>query len=391
MDHYAASSSANSIANDMMPPPPPLSPPPPPPHRRVWVRERSSEWLDRHNSPELPEAEFRRAFRMSRATFDFLCEVLAAAVARENTALRADIPVRQRVAVCVWRLATGESLRLVSRRFGLGISTCHKIFLEVCAAICNMLMLGMLAWPNPERAAAAAARFKAISGGITGMVGAMYTTHIPVTAQQENAAAYFNRRHTDRNQRTSYTVTLQGVVDPDGVFTDVCIGWPGSLADEQVLENSALYQCGNRGMLGGPYWIVGGAGYPLLDWLLVPYVQENLTLEQLTFNERAATAAAVAREAFRRLKGRWGCLRQRTEVKQQDLPLVIAVCCVLHNLCEIRQEEMGEELQGFGLEDHEMVCENVGVRSARAAQARDAIARPRPRAWNSCLINTHPR
>ncbi|KAG6498624.1 hypothetical protein ZIOFF_038345 [Zingiber officinale] len=372
MDHYAASSSANSNANDMMPPPPP--PPPPPQPRRVWVRERSSEWWDRHNSPELPEAEFRRAFRMSRATFDFLCEVLAAAVARENTALRAAIPVRQRVAVCVWRLATGESLRLVSRRFGLGISTCHKIVLEVCAAIRHVLMQGMLAWPDPARAAAAAARFEAISGGITGMVGAMYTTHIPVTAPRENAAAYFNRRHTDRNQRTSYTVTLQGVVDPDGVFTDVCIGWPGSLADEQVLENSALYQRGNGGMLGGPYWIVGGAGYPLLDWLLVPYVQENLTLEQLTFNERAATAAAVAREAFRRLKGRWGCLRQRTEVKQQDLPLVIGVCCVLHNLCEMRQEEMGEELQGFGLEDHEMVCENVGVRSARAAQARDAIA-----------------
>ncbi|KAG6539022.1 protein ANTAGONIST OF LIKE HETEROCHROMATIN PROTEIN 1-like [Zingiber officinale] len=349
------------------------SPTPPPPHRRVWVRERSCDWWDRHNSPELPEAEFRRAFRMSRATFDFLCDALGSAVAKEDTALRAAIPVRQRVAVCVWRLATGESLRLVSRRFGLGISTCHKLVVEVCTAIRVVLMQGMLAWPDPARGAEAVGRFETISGGISGVVGSMYTTHIPVTAPRENAAAYFNRRLTERNQRTSYTVTLQGVVDPDGIFTDVFIGWPGSMADEQVLENSALYQRGNGGMLGGAYWIVGGASYPLLDWLLVPYVQGNLTWVQHTFNERAAAMTAVAREAFRRLKGRWGCLRQRTEVKLQDLPLVIGACCVLHNLCEMTREEMGEELLGFPLEDYDMLSVS-GVRSAGAAQARDAIA-----------------
>lgn len=42
-----------------------------------------------------------------------LCDALGAAVAKEDTALRAAIPVRQRVAVCVWRLATGELLCLV--------------------------------------------------------------------------------------------------------------------------------------------------------------------------------------------------------------------------------------------------------------------------------------
>ncbi|MBO8815468.1 hypothetical protein INO90_13910, partial [Staphylococcus aureus] len=72
------------------------------------------------SSPACPEDEFRRAFRMSRATFEAVCEELGAAVAKEDTMLRAAIPVRQRVAVCIWRLATGEPLRLVSKRFGLG-------------------------------------------------------------------------------------------------------------------------------------------------------------------------------------------------------------------------------------------------------------------------------
>ncbi|URE09992.1 transposon protein [Musa troglodytarum] len=339
--------------------------------RRVWVRDRSSDWWDRYNHPELPEIEFRRAFRMSRATFDFLCEELGSAVAKEDTALRAAIPVRQRVAVCVWRLATGEPLRLVSRRFGLGISTCHKLVLEVCAAIRNVLMPRSLAWPDSAgAAAAAAARFEALSG-IPNVVGAMYTTHIPVIAPRVSVAAYFNRRHTDRNQKSSYTVTLQGVVDPDGVFTDVCIGWPGSMPDDQILEKSALYQRANSGLLNNQ-WIVGGAGHALLDWVLVPYAQANLTWAQHAFNEKVGAVQRVAKEAFSRLKGRWACLQKRTEVKLKDLPVVLGACCVLHNLCEMRKEEMEPDLR-FELLDDEMVAEN-GLRSLSAIHFRDSIA-----------------
>jgi hypothetical protein len=41
--------------------------------RRVWVRKRGTEWWDRLSDPACPVAEFRQAFRMSRATFDVLC------------------------------------------------------------------------------------------------------------------------------------------------------------------------------------------------------------------------------------------------------------------------------------------------------------------------------
>ncbi|KAG6471209.1 hypothetical protein ZIOFF_072310 [Zingiber officinale] len=116
--------------------------------RRLWVKDRSRAWWDQCNHPNFPEAEFRKAFRMGRATFDMICDELGSAVAKEDTMLRAAIPVRQRVAVCIWRLATGEPLRLVSKRFGLGISTCHKLVLEVCTAIKTLLMPRFLQWPD---------------------------------------------------------------------------------------------------------------------------------------------------------------------------------------------------------------------------------------------------
>nr|CAB3475939.1 unnamed protein product [Digitaria exilis] len=226
--------------------------------RRLWVKERDHEWWDRMSSPATcPDDEFRRAFRMSRATFEAVCEELGAAVAKEDTMLRAAIPVRQRVAVCIWRLATGEPLRLVSKRFGLGISTCHKLVLEVCAAIKAVLMPKSVQWPEtPAAAGDVAAQFEAASG-IPAVVGAMYTTHIPIIAPKANVAAYYNRRHTERNQKTSYSITVQGVVDAAGAFTDVCIGWPGSMSDADVLDRSALYaQRGSTGRLQGQ-WVVG--------------------------------------------------------------------------------------------------------------------------------------
>ncbi|KAM7276615.1 hypothetical protein ACFE04_018481 [Oxalis oulophora] len=338
--------------------------------RRLWVRERSNAWWDECNRPDFPEEEFRKAFRMSKSTFDLVCDELNSVIVKEDTTLRNAIPVRQRVAVCIWRLATGEPLRLVSKRFGLGISTCHKLVLEVCTAIRSVLMPKYLQWPTDDGLREIKVEFETASG-IPNVVGSMYTTHIPIIAPKISVAAYFNKRHTERNQKTSYSITVQGVVDPKGLFTDVCIGWPGSMNDDQVLERSALFQRANGGLLNDT-WIVGGSGYPLLDWVLVPYTQAHLTWTQHAFNEKIGEIQGVAKEAFTRLKGRWSCLQKRTEVKLQDLPVVLGACCVLHNICEMMNEEIDPQLR-IELFDDEMVPE-VPLRSPISLKARDAIA-----------------
>ncbi|KAI4344545.1 hypothetical protein L6164_011760 [Bauhinia variegata] len=339
-------------------------------HRRLWVKDRSKDWWERCNHPDFPEDEFRSSFRMSKATFEMICKELDSAVMKKNTMLRDAIPVRQRVAVCIWRLATGDPLRLVSKRFGLGISTCHKLVLEVCSAIKTVLMPKFLCWPDEGRMKRIKEEFEGMSG-IHNVGGAIYTTHIPIIAPKISVAAYYNKRHTERNQRTSYSITVQGVVDPKGVFTDVCIGWPGSMPDDQVLEKSALFHGAATGALKD-VWIVGNSGYPLMDWALVPYTHQNLTWTQHAFNEKIGDVQKVAKEAFARMKGRWSCLQKRTEMKLQDLPVVLGACCVLHNICEMRNEEMDPEWN-FKLFDDEMIAEN-SIRSATAVQARDHIA-----------------
>uniref|UniRef100_A0A453AKX1 Protein kinase domain-containing protein n=1 Tax=Aegilops tauschii subsp. strangulata TaxID=200361 RepID=A0A453AKX1_AEGTS len=262
--------------------------------RRVWVRERSTEWWDRLSGLACPDAEFRQAFRMSRATFDAICDELGAAIAKEDTALRAAIPAQQRFAVCVWRLATGEPLREVSRRFGLGISTCYNIVLQVCAALTGVLMPKAIRLPldSPE---VTASRFEALSW-IPGIVGAVCTDHIPIGPPKENVAEYYNRCLTERMNKASYSVALQAVVDADGTFTDVCIGLPGSLSDTAVFEQSALHARCEAGLFGdNQYWLVGGPRYPLKDWMLVPYAYQNLTWAPSTSVSRLRTELRGAR------------------------------------------------------------------------------------------------
>ncbi|XP_060188098.1 protein ALP1-like [Lycium barbarum] len=342
----------------------------PPQQRRLWVKDRSKAWWEHCNSPDFPEEEFKKAFRMSKATFDMICDELESVVTKKDTMLRQAIPVRQRVAVCIWRLATGEPLREVSKRFGLGISTCHKLVLEVCTAIKGVLMPKFVQWPNDNKMNEIKQEFQMLSG-MPNVGGSIYTTHVPIIAPKVSVAAYFNKRHTERNQKTSYSVTVQGVVDPKGIFTDVCIGWPGSMSDDKVLEKSALFQRANRGLLKDVY-VVGNSGFPLMDWVLAPYTRQNLTWTQHSFNEKVGDIQKVAKEAFMRMKARWSCLQKRTEVKLQDLPVVLGACCVLHNICEMRGEELSQDLR-FDLFDDEMVPENI-VRSMNAVKARDQIA-----------------
>ncbi|KAE8698404.1 hypothetical protein F3Y22_tig00110597pilonHSYRG00122 [Hibiscus syriacus] len=339
-------------------------------HKRLWVKDRSKDWWDKFNHPDFSDEEFKRAFRMSKATFNMICEELEPAVMKKNTMLRDAIPVRQRVAVCIWRLATGEPLRMVSNRFGLGISTCHKLVLEVCNAIRTVLMPKFVQWPDDNKMKKIKDEYESATG-IPNIGGAIYTTHLPIIAPKANAAAYFNKKHTERSQKNSYSITLQGIVDKNGVFSDVCIGWPGSMSDEQILEKSAFYQSATEGHVKDT-WVVGSKAYPLMDWILVPYSHQNVTWAQHALNEKIGEIEKVGKEAFGRLKGRWSCLQKRSEVKLQELLVVLGACCVLHNICEIRNEEMEGGLN-FEVFDDEVIPEN-NLRSTSAVQARDHIA-----------------
>ncbi|EDO32270.1 predicted protein, partial [Nematostella vectensis] len=77
-------------------------------------------------------------FRIEKTTFEGFVRLVDPYMAKEDTKMREAIPVPKRVAVALWRLATGNSYRTTSLQFGIGRSTSMHITHEFCRIIASL-------------------------------------------------------------------------------------------------------------------------------------------------------------------------------------------------------------------------------------------------------------
>ena len=188
--------------------------------------------------------------------------------------------------------------------------------------------------------------------GFPQCVGVVDGTRIPIVPPVLFPADYYNWKGW-------HSIIMQGAVNHLGHFIDIYVGWPGRVHDARVFVNSSLYKRGQAGTLfpdskktiAGkeiPLLVLGDPAYPLLPWLMKAFPDNgSLSREQKAFNYRLSKARVVVEHAYGRLKGRWRCLLKRNDVLVDDLPKLVAACCVLHNICEIRDESFDEDwMQG---------------------------------------------
>ena len=73
------------------------------------------------------QRQWKDDFRMSRKTFESIVEIVRPRLQKQYTQLRNAILIEKRVAVAIWRLATGDSYRAVGKTFRIGKSTAVSI------------------------------------------------------------------------------------------------------------------------------------------------------------------------------------------------------------------------------------------------------------------------
>ena len=274
---------------------------------------------------------------MSRETFEILCNELQPHIGRQMTRLRQPISVDARVAITIWRLGTNTEYRTIAALFGIGRSTACEVVLETCEAIALHLIPKYVCIPQNEKLRETIDGFRCW-WGFPQTVGAIDGTHIPILWPQECASDYYNRKGY-------YSILMQATVDFRGLFMDVNIGWPGKC---MMLVFLFILHASEKGAMVYtlfPDWpitlagvkvqllLLGNPTYPLLPWLMKPYLDNaSTTPQEHHFNYRLSRARMVVENSFGCLKGRWRCLLKRLDLQTSNIPNVVASCVVLLNV-----------------------------------------------------------
>ncbi|CAM4559028.1 unnamed protein product [Lepidochelys olivacea] len=359
---------------------------------RFWAQETSTDWWDHIVLQVWDDSQWLRNFRMRKGTFMELCDLLSPALKRKNTKMRAPLTVEKQVAIALWKLASPDSYRSVGNQFGVGKSTVGAAVMQVANAIKNPLISRVVTLGYVQVIVDGFAAVKLPNCG-----GAIDGTHIPILAPEHQAGEYINRKGY-------FSIVLQALVDHKGRFTNINMGWPGKVHDTHIFRNSGLFQKLQEGTLFPdqkitigdvemPTVILGDPAYPLMPWLMKPDTG-SLDSSQELFNYRLSKCRMVVEFAFGCLKARWRSLLTRLDPSETNIPILIAACCVLHNMCESKGEMfmVGWEVESNCLATGYTEPDTRAVRRAQegAVRIREALKTSfmtgQATVWKFCLF-----
>uniref|UniRef100_A0A8C0U5S1 Protein ANTAGONIST OF LIKE HETEROCHROMATIN PROTEIN 1-like n=1 Tax=Cyanistes caeruleus TaxID=156563 RepID=A0A8C0U5S1_CYACU len=270
------------------------------------------------------------------------------------------------VAVALWHLATNVEYQTLSPLFGVGPSTVQSCVREVSYAVVLLLKPLYLRLPD-EKELENMVRIFCTRWGFPHCIGALDSLHIPIHPPLRLTADYCNGQGW-------HSILTQATVDGLGQFWDVSTAFPGSMENSAVLESSSLWHFMGKAQ---KYVLLGDATYPLQDWILKPYQEdENLTQRQLQFNYRLKRAHSVIENAFLRLKARWQILLKCDDCSLELLPTLVLACCILHNVCEAHDNPFNEEwLEGTEPTELPKPCQPApaAMEDNRAEQVRELM------------------
>ena len=204
--------------------------------------------------------------------------------------------------------------------------------------------------------------------GMPGIIGAVDGTHVPVPGPTtEHRASFINRKGFP-------SMILQVICDSNLQFIDIYTGWPGSVHDARVFRNSPV--CNKIDNLPDDFHVLGDSAYPLKKHVLVPY-RDNGHLDhvQKKFNKAHSSTRVDVERAIGLLKCKFRRLKYLDMKLEQEIPVVISACCVIHNFI-LREEKDLEcfEFDSENLGDDGNGCGEHEVANADAEAKRRYIA-----------------
>lgn len=291
--------------------------------RRVYV-ERSKP-LEQYTHEEL----YAR-FRFGNADIKYIADLVRPELQR-RTRRSHSMSVEEQVLIALRFYASGSFYQVVGDSIGVDKSTVSKVVKAVSVTLAS-LVNQFVCFPRDDQISQTKRKFLLL-GNMPNTIGVIDCTHVCIQAPHEREWEYINRKGR-------HSINIQLVGDADLLITNCVVKWPGSVHDARILRESALYRKLQTNRPDGI--ILGDSAYPLLPWLMTPFLAPN-TPEQARFN----TAHSKTRCAIERLNGvlkrRFACLNY-LRVEPQGVCNIILACIVLHNIATKRNVPLCDEV-----------------------------------------------
>ena len=313
----------------------------------------------------MSESKFINRFRVSRALFDKILDMIRCDITHKVTTANNTIPASKRIAITLRYIASGDNLNTLSDLFGVGDSTIHAVIKEVVYAIANCKTLqDLVKFPSTEL------EFHELSKRLFDMfqfpnvIGAVDDTHIPIVKplSHNDPSSYFD-------YKKNYSIHLQAVCDADTKILFYHIGAPGKNNDGGVMELSGLKNMLLCGRIPDKYHMVGDPAFPLHTNLLTRFPGIELEDYQSRYNWRQSRCRMVVESLFGRLKGRFRVLLYPMPFKSLDMVnKVIKACLLLHNFIVNENDDISAK-HCFDDDEYRTLMKNIDL--ARETALKD--------------------
>ncbi|XP_073964469.1 uncharacterized protein isoform X1 [Choristoneura fumiferana] len=290
---------------------------------------------------ELSEELYFKHYNMSKESFDELFGILKASLERKERAFsKRFIEARQRLAICLRYLKTGESVRLLGLYHGIGRSTAGQIIVQVCKAIWDILQPIVMPIPTEETWSRCEEGFRN-TWNLPNCIGSLGGRHLIA-------------RRAEKDSGLNSSAVFIAIADPFGNLILIDVGNYGKMDEKDIFERTSFYKdflC-NKKLLPdkllpytnryAPHVLIGSDGLPLKTYMLCEYPKLKALKDPASkcFNERVRVGRTVDR-VFDMLMSNWRIFQHPMDSSlDTSLHMMRAVCC-LHNYVRSRHGDLG--------------------------------------------------
>ncbi|XP_063801091.1 putative nuclease HARBI1 [Pseudophryne corroboree] len=292
----------------------------------------------------LPEDVVIQRYRLHPALIRDLCHLLERDL-QPSTGRSHALPVYVKVTAALDFYTSGTFQTPAGDAAGISQASMSRCVTQVTEAIVRRAHK-FIRFPRGHIQHKTAARDFQRLHGFPGTVGAVGCTHVALKPPSDHESQY-------RNRWRYHSMHMQAVCDARGALTQIVSEYPGSMTEEEILEQSSLEHMFQNQKKENEFWLVGGCCYIQKPWLMTP-IEDPQSPAESRYNSAHAAALNVMAHALCCLKSRFRCLSRRGGSLQYS-PLkvsqIFVACCVLHNMAlshglEVPVEEQEEGSEG---------------------------------------------